>query len=132
MKNRTLFFILSACIVFFTACHKKQLLEKPHNLIPYSQTVQLLSEIFMIESTINFAPADSNKAAVTVSLYNHLFQKYGITREQFEESISYYLADEDQSEKMLTEVSEIMEKKQKDFSRENEKSLSDDGENRSE
>lgn len=106
MKRRTIFIIFLALASLFFSCHKKQLQKKPPNLISYNKMVNIISDIYLIESAVNLTPPDSNRMTATFAYYDDLYLRYDITREQMIASLYYYLSDENQAEKMLGEAAE--------------------------
>lgn len=111
MKTKVLLIILLA-LSLLVSCNKKQLQKKPAQLIPVEKMTDIIAESYLIESMINFSSGDSSKQALTQNLYADLFRKYGITKEQYISSITYYLSEKDQANEILTESSEKLNQKQ--------------------
>ena len=103
--------ILIAMVV--SSCNKKQLMPKPNNLIPYDNMVVIIADSYVIESMVYYLSPDSDKVAITKSLYYDLFNKNNITKEQFTSSISYYLAEKSSAEKLLKSVSDNIAERRK-------------------
>ncbi len=76
----------------------------------------IISDILLIESMINLAPADSNRVNMMNMYYQDLFVHYNISKEQFQESISYYLSNENDTEKLSDMVKLEMEQLEKEYS----------------
>lgn len=87
------------------------MLDKPDDLISRSTLTEIIAESYVIESTIHLAPDSLNKRDLAQQYYKELFDKYHITRQQFESSINYYIADETTAERLLTDASKNIEKK---------------------
>lgn len=115
MKRNLACLLLITTMLLFAGCHKKQVQEKPENLIGRSTMVKLIAESYLIESVVGMNPEDTlNRFKSTKEYYKDLFDRYHVTREQFNKSIEYYMGDEEDAEKLLSEASTlIMKKKQK-------------------
>ena len=109
--------ILSLCLLCLMGCHnKKQVLDKPDNLINRNKMVNIIAESYIIESTVHTTPDTvANKIALTRMYYRDLFNRYGITREQFSTSMDYYLSEEETAEKLLKDASDVIAKKRKEM-----------------
>ncbi|MBO4489433.1 MAG: DUF4296 domain-containing protein [Bacteroidales bacterium] len=99
--------ILLAILTLCTACHKKHVLaDKPDNLIKHDKMVEILTESYMAEAFI-YAMQDSLPTEeLTQSLYKDIFNRHGITKDQFIQSVDYYSSDKELFQKMLDEISE--------------------------
>lgn len=106
MKKRILFIIFIALSSLFFSCHKKQLQKKPQHLISNSKMVDIITDMYLIEGAIHVTPNDSNKMVAIMAYYENLYINYDVTKEQIISSLYYYLSDEDQANKMLSEASE--------------------------
>ena len=114
MKKYSIFlFVVLIC--FVSACNKKQLQKKPENLISTDKITDIISDILLIESMINTIPADSNKMQMINTYYSDLFKRYNVTKEEFEESIDYYLSNEDDVAKIFDEVNVKLKDIEKEY-----------------
>ncbi len=114
MNNRIILFLLIPMLLFFNGCHKKQVQEKPEGLIDRNTMVEIIAESYIIESIVAYNPADSvNRFKTTKEYYKDLFDRHHVTREQFNKSVEYYMGDEDDADKILSEASQIIIKKRK-------------------
>lgn len=113
MKIGNKIWLLIIVIVLLNACNKKQLTPKPGNLIPYENIVDIMAESYIIESMVYYLPPDSDKTAITRSLYSNLFVKNDITKDQYNASIKYYLAEKNSADQLLKAVSEKIDQKRK-------------------
>jgi|GEM_PF-1545232 spore germination protein GerM len=119
MNNRSLLLILliAICSLLFTNCTgKSSTQENTQNLtkvkvISRDIMVPLVADCYLTEGMIFSAPADSNKQKMTLGLYQKLFEKYGITRNQFDHSIQYYFKNNEESKIFMDEVKIILEQK---------------------
>jgi len=110
--KRTITYLLLVTILLCCSCKsKKQVLDKPDDLINRSTLTEIIAESYVIESTIHLAPDSLNKRDLAQQYYKELFDRYHITRQQFESSINYYIADETTAERLLTDASKNIEKK---------------------
>jgi hypothetical protein len=91
-------------------------MEKPDNLINRITLVNILAESYIIESTLQFSPADSiPKDEMARRYYKDLFDRYKITNEQFESSIAYYVSEEKSAEKLLNDASALIISKKEEL-----------------
>ena len=130
VKNRPFLLAFLVIATLFVACNKKQLTPKPDHLIPFNQMVEIMAESYLIESMIYFLPPDSDKIVITQTLYNDLFVKNNISKNQYNSSIKYYLADKISAEKLLNAVSDQIATKRKKYFPETENKPIDDSPNR--
>ena len=113
MKMNRFYIVLILIAMVVSSCNKKQLMPKPNNLIPYDNMVVIIADSYVIESMVYYLSPDSDKVAITKSLYYDLFNKNNITKEQFTSSISYYLAEKSSAEKLLKSVSDNIAERRK-------------------
>lgn len=116
MKKRTL--ILTAALLMSLLCpgchNKRQVQEKPDNLIGHNAMVNLIAESYIIESTLHTLTDDNvDKTSLCRQYYRELFDRYGVTREQFIASVEYYMGEESSAEKILSEASDAIIQKHK-------------------
>ena len=119
MNNRSLSLILLVliCSLLFANCTEKSTTQEnapnltKSKVIPRDIMVPLVADCYLTEGIIFSAPADSNKQKMTLGLYQKLFEKYGITRNQFEHSIQYYFKQNEESKIFMDEVKVILEQK---------------------
>lgn len=116
MKRYSLLLLLIPVLLLAVSCHKKQVQKKPDNLISRNTMVNIIAESYIIESIVSYNPADTlYRYERTKSYYKDLFNRYHVTREQFNSSILYYMGDEDQANKILSEASDLVSKKKKEM-----------------
>lgn len=112
MKKTRLWLLLIPAMLLAAGCHKKQVQKKPDNLIPRNTMVNLIAESYLIEGLVCFNPPDTlNRLESTWGLYNDLFHRYHVTREQFNTSMQYYMGDEDVINKIMAEADGLLAKK---------------------
>ena len=110
-KTKALLIALIASLTCFSSCNsKKHVMEKPDNLINRITLVNILAESYLIESTLQMTPADSNygKSDLARLYYKDLFDRYQITNEQFESSVAYYVSEEKSAEKLLNDAAALI------------------------
>ena len=93
MKSRTFRHIaLLVCLLSLTAgCHRQEAV--PADVVDTATLVQFLTEAHIIDSydqTIAIHHRDSLQSQVNQA-YDSLYSKYGITPEQYDSSLAYYL-----------------------------------------
>ena len=116
MKKIIIWILIIPLVALATGCHKKQVQKKPDNLISRNTIVNVIAECYIIESVVGYNPSDTvNRFMSTKAYYKDLFDRYNITREQFNASIQYYMGDEDQADKILSEASALVSKKKKEM-----------------
>lgn len=114
--KRIIIVILCGILMLCCGCKsKKQVLDKPEGLIPRSTMVEIIAECYMIEGTIETAPEGQNRADLTRSYYKDLFKRYNITKEQFVNSVNYYVSEESSAKKLLSDASDLVMKKRKEL-----------------
>lgn len=111
-------FVLVAVAVLFAACNsKKQVMEKPDNLINRITLVNILAESYLIESTLQMSGPDTiSKDELARLYYKDLFDRYHITNEQFESSVTYYVSEEKSAEKLLNDAATLIVSKKTELS----------------
>lgn len=108
---------MALCLALTGCRDKKQMMEKPDNLINRISLVNILAESYMIESTLHLSAEDSiGKDELARRYYKDLFDRYQITNEQFESSIAYYVSEEKSAEKLLNDASAIITNKKNELS----------------
>lgn len=116
MKRTYLWILLIPIMLLAAGCHKKQVQKKPDNLISRNNMVKIIAECYIIESIVSYNPEDTIKRLDrTRAYYKDLFNRYNITREQFHSSVQYYMGDEDQASKILTEAADLVTQKKKEL-----------------
>ena len=116
MNKRFLYILLIPLVLFSAGCHTKQVQKKPDNLISRSTMANILAEAYIIESLITLNPEDTiNNVESTRGYYHDLFERYHVTREQFNTSMQYYMGDEDAANKLVNEANAIIIVKKKEF-----------------
>ena len=114
MKRTYLWILLIPIMLLAAGCHKKQSQKKPDNLINRNTLINIIAETYIIESLITLNPPDTiNQVESSRGYYHDLFERYHITREQFNASMQYYMGDEDAANQINREANEIIAKKQK-------------------
>lgn len=97
-------------LVLFAGCNsKKQMMEKPDNLINRITLVNILADSYLIESTLQMSSPDSiRKEDLARQYYKDLLDRYHITNEQFESSVAYYVSEEKSAEKLLNDAATLI------------------------
>lgn len=108
-RSGTLLALLVALVLFAGCNSKKQMMEKPDNLINRITLVNILADSYLIESTLQMTPPDSiSKEDLARQYYKDLFDRYHITNEQFESSVAYYVSEEKSAEKLLNDAATLI------------------------
>ena len=111
--------MLLACL---SSCNsKKQVMEKPDNLINRITLVNILADSYLIESTLQLSPNDTlSRDELARLYYKDLFDRYHITNEQFESSVAYYISEEKSAEKLLNDAAALIVSKKSELTLPNE------------
>ncbi len=69
--------------------------EAPADLIPRDTMVSIFVDLRLMDAVINYEQRQGTRQVnyIKYYLHNSILDKYGITREQFEESFTYYQTD---------------------------------------
>ena len=110
-------FALLTITILISGCNsKKQMMEKPDNLINRITLVNILADSYLIESTLQVSPNDSiRRDELARQYYKDLFDRYHITDEQFESSVSYYISEEKSAEKLLNDAAVLIVSKKSEL-----------------
>lgn len=107
MMKKFLFYFSLCIVILLTSCNNKKMMkEKPNDLIQRDSIISILADAYILESSLFFAPAEYDKQILTRQLYQELYAKHHISREQYVSSVEYYLSNEDVARELLTEVSQ--------------------------
>jgi hypothetical protein len=81
-------------MLFISSCNPKPNIKAPDNLIQKEKFIDIMVDIRMIETTIRNKIGRGNDINKTTEYYyNYVFDKYNISREQFNSSLDYYSKD---------------------------------------
>jgi len=100
---RNSFLVLLTSVIFFSCSHHEE--QIPSNILPKDKMIAVLVDIHLAEAssdTRNLTLPQINVAMA--KRYDELFQKHGITYEQFKTSYDYYLEHADLLSDIYTEV----------------------------
>jgi hypothetical protein len=116
-KLSHIWILFIAFFILMVGCNdKKRVMEKPDNLINRITLVNILAESYLIESTLQVTPTDTvHKDELSRRYYKDLFDRYHITRDQFESSIAYYISEEKSAEKLLNDASAMIVNKKREI-----------------
>ena len=109
--------VMAAVVLVLAGCNdKKKVMKKPAHLINRITLVNILAESYLIESTLQMTAPDSiGKDELARRYYKDLFDRYHITREQFESSVAYYVSEEKSAEKLLNDASALIVNKKNEM-----------------
>ncbi len=106
--------------VFLVNCTSNTIIEKPKNLIPKEQMVDLLTDLLLANGSGNIKNTQLKR---NVNYYPLVFEKYNIDTTQFKESNYYYASKVDEYDEIIRKVEERLEALSKQF--EDERKLKD-------
>ena len=110
MKRIQIILAILAVATLIVACS-----HKPQNLIGESEMVSLLTDAYQLEGfyAIEHGIDAGNTDSAVVASYDALFNVHGVSREQFDLSMDYYMRHYDKYEKIHKKVIENLEDEQK-------------------
>lgn len=95
--------ILIILLGLFLSCESKK--EIPSNILNRDQMVDILTDIQIIEATLDYTKTTKIESdQISKKYYDSLFSKYNITRQQFEESLYYYKNNVEELESIYSDV----------------------------
>lgn len=97
LKNNRYLFLLLVLGSGILGCTQKleREVEKPADLIPRDTMVSIFVDLRLMDAVVYFEQRNGNRKIHELKYYTHnsIMEKYGITREQFERSFTYYESD---------------------------------------
>ncbi len=109
------YILLAISLFTFGGCrNKKQVLDKPDDLINRNTMVQIIADAYIIESAVHLSTDSLPKDQYARMYYKELFQRYDVTREQFVRSLDFYVSEESSADKLLTEASALVAQRHKE------------------
>lgn len=115
MKKQIAFLILLA-LLLFVGCEQKKEEQVPTNVIPREQMIDIMVDAWFMESVIhNTIKEYPRLEPVSESMYKDFFEEHDITKEQFEQSIKYYMRDDETSQEFVQECSQRFEERKEEL-----------------
>lgn len=96
--------------LFLINCTSNTIIKKPENLIPKSQMVDILTDMFLASGAENIKNIQLQR---NVNYFPIVYEKYHIDSTQFKESNFYYVSRIDDYEEILRKVDERLQKLKK-------------------
>ena len=88
MKMKTIFLIISSLLFFVYQCKTDK---HKIDIIPEQKMIQILTDVMIAEAAINFEQGQQKEIENYKNYYfSVVFNKYKITKKQFEENMEYY------------------------------------------
>jgi hypothetical protein len=106
--------------IFFVSCTSNTIIEKPKNLIPKEQMIDLLTDLLLANGSGSIKNTQLKR---NVNYYPLVFEKYNIDTVQFRESNYYYATKVDEYDEIIRKVEARLEALLKQF--EDERKLKD-------
>ena len=89
---------------------------RPDSLIPQGKMILILSDVHVVEAAFMLGRNDgADNSTGEEYYYRGIFNKYRITRSQFENSMAWYRQDPENYAKMYEKAIVILENRQKQF-----------------
>lgn len=108
MKKIHIIAVLILATLMLASCSRK-----PKNLIKDEAMTALLTDAYLLEGF--YAVERGMDSVITdpviIATYDSLFSKHGVTREQFDESMAYYMRHSDKYAAIHKKVVENLDKK---------------------
>ena len=83
-------FFFLACIAFLISCKNNNQQEIPENILSKNQMIGILSDVYILESSINLNMVSTTINKGDSSLFYNVFENNKITKKQYEESLAFY------------------------------------------
>ncbi len=81
--------ILVIILIFFGACTSNTIYKKPDDLIPKNQMIDLLTDMYLANATLNIK---TKKLERNLDYMPLIYEKYGIDSLRFQTSNTYYMS----------------------------------------
>ena len=113
--NKLLLFVLFVILNF--ACGKSET-KIPDSIQSPKMMTEILVEVHMVDAAVNLSSyGQPNLPTNKEKIFLQIYQKYGISKKQFEESFNYYTAHPELFEKIYAEVIAGLSRKQAELSK---------------
>ena len=99
-------FLGIALLIGITSCSARvERAERPDNLIQKKEMVEIITELVKLEAHLQASyPSVAEYNKVMLNSGNKLFEKFGISHDQFEASIDYYGSRQDKMKEIYNEA----------------------------
>lgn len=101
--------------LFLISCTSNTIIEKPDNLIPKDQMVDLLTDMFLASGARHIKNTNQKR---NVDYFHLVYQKYEIDSTRFKESNYYYTSKINEYDAILKRVDNRLKKLRTEFSEE--------------
>jgi hypothetical protein len=81
------------------------------NILPLDSVAVIVADAYFLESEIYVTQWKHDTKDYSLVMYDHLFEKHGLTKETFLENVKFYFTNKKYSEKIMNKVDEIMEQR---------------------
>lgn len=89
--------VLLMSVLLFAGCRTS---EKPENVMPESEYTELLMEVFITQNLIQLKELTEKRDSVMTDL----FDRYGVTEDQFERSHEYYQIEANEQKERIDRI----------------------------
>lgn len=105
--KKSILFLISIVLLITAGCGQKNKEEIPADVIPREQMIDVMVDAWFMESVIHNTIKEYERLEpISVSMYKEFFEEHGITKEQFEHSIEYYMRDDESSQEFVQACSQ--------------------------
>lgn len=106
------FFLISLMI----SCGNKELQEAPADLIPRNEMIDIVVDTWLLESTIHTMVKQQEQfEPASVTLYAEFFKEHHISKEQYINSLEFYIGEQKASEIFIRECIRRLEERQEEL-----------------
>jgi hypothetical protein len=81
------------------------------NILPLDSVAVIVADSYFLESEIYVTQWKHDVKDYSWAMYEHFFEKHGLTKETFLENVRYYFTNKKYSEKIMNKVDEIVEQR---------------------
>ena len=115
--KKQIVFLISLALLFFVSCEQKNEEQVvPADVIPREQMIDIMVDAWFMESVIHNTIKEYERLEpVSVSMYKNFFEEHDITKEQFEQSIKYYMRDDETSQEFVQDCSQRFEERKEEL-----------------
>ena len=111
-KMQRLILIILSSFFLMISCNRS----KPKGILSEKTMVDLMTDVHLVDGYLNTLPVDSTRKVIG-SLYEEVFEKYGIDSAKFKHNIAYYLGNPIVSKELYTQVTKKINGYEDDYRR---------------
>lgn len=107
-------FLIFLSVLLFACGEKKQevITARPDNLVAEETMVNVLMDLHLIEASLSLKMMEDHRVARDTSQFYNPYEKYNLTKKEFEESFQYYASQPQRLNAIYEEVLNRINQKQ--------------------